>query len=206
VRRPSSLVSRRLPPRFDRMGVAQRETDIFVTFMVEHYRPNERLNLVRMIDEKTGAESSIPSFDDAGAALYPELMAELDAIKRCRIGGPMLGPMRSLADVAQARPAGFHAYEPEGEGSDPAAERRDDLSFVIPPRRPYRTGDAELTDREIFAQSRGTPRSVAEIRQATTRQTATGTKKRALRERKANNCPNEHQYPCRMRNVDLLSN
>ena len=32
----------------------------------------------------------MPLFDDAGVPLYPELMAELDAIKRERIGGLML--------------------------------------------------------------------------------------------------------------------
>src|SRR5262249_29180469 len=40
-----------------------------------------------------------------GVSLYPELMAELDAIKRERIGGLMLrrvGPARALADVADA--------------------------------------------------------------------------------------------------------
>jgi hypothetical protein len=46
--------------------------------------------MVRVIDEKTRAESWISLFDDAGVPLYPELMAELDAIKRERIGGLML--------------------------------------------------------------------------------------------------------------------
>src|SRR5436190_7800611 len=68
----------------------QRETDIFATFDVSHYRPKERPSMVRVIDEKTKSESWIPLFDDAGAALYPELMAELDAIKKARIGGLML--------------------------------------------------------------------------------------------------------------------
>jgi hypothetical protein len=31
----------------------QRETDIFATFMVEHYRPKEHPNMVRVVDEKT---------------------------------------------------------------------------------------------------------------------------------------------------------
>jgi hypothetical protein len=68
----------------------QRETDIFATFDVSHYRPKDRPDMVRVIDEKTGAESWVPLFDDTGVALYPELMTELDAIKRERIGGPML--------------------------------------------------------------------------------------------------------------------
>jgi hypothetical protein len=38
--------------------------------------------MVRIIDEKTRQEGWIPLFDDAGVPVYPELMAELDAIKR----------------------------------------------------------------------------------------------------------------------------
>jgi hypothetical protein len=68
----------------------QRETDIFATFKAEHYRPRELPDLVRIIDEKTGAEAWIPLFDDAGVPLHPELVAELDVIKRERIGGLML--------------------------------------------------------------------------------------------------------------------
>jgi hypothetical protein len=58
--------------------------------LVEHYRPKDHPNRVRVIDEKTRTESRVPLFDDAGVPLYPELMAELDAIKRDKIGGPML--------------------------------------------------------------------------------------------------------------------
>jgi hypothetical protein len=68
----------------------QRETDIFATFDVSHYRPKERPNMDRIIDEKTWQEGWIPLFDDAGAPVYPELMAEFDAIKRDRIDGLML--------------------------------------------------------------------------------------------------------------------
>jgi hypothetical protein len=68
----------------------QRETDIFATFDVSHYRPKAHPDMVWVIDEKTKSESWIPLFDGAGAALYPELMLELGAIKRERIGGLML--------------------------------------------------------------------------------------------------------------------
>ncbi len=68
----------------------QREEDIFGTFDVTHYRPKERPNAVRVKHEKTGEENWIPLFDDAGVPIYPELMAELDALKRERIGGLML--------------------------------------------------------------------------------------------------------------------
>lgn len=68
----------------------QREVDIFATFDASHYRPKERPDAVRVLHEKTREENWVPLFDDAGAPLYPELMAELDAIKRDRIGGLML--------------------------------------------------------------------------------------------------------------------
>src|SRR5262249_50036957 len=68
----------------------QRARDIFATFDVSHYRPKERPNAVRVLHEKTGEENWIPLFDDGGVPLYPELMSELDAIRRERIGGIML--------------------------------------------------------------------------------------------------------------------
>ncbi|MGC0394693.1 hypothetical protein [Bradyrhizobium sp. USDA 241] len=55
----------------------QRETDIFATFDVGHYRPKDRPDMVRVIDEKTKSESWLPLFDDARTPLYPELMTEL---------------------------------------------------------------------------------------------------------------------------------
>ena len=58
--------------------------------MSAHYRPKERPNAVRVLHEKTNEENWIPLFDDNGVPLYPELMSELDAIKRERIGGLML--------------------------------------------------------------------------------------------------------------------
>jgi hypothetical protein len=68
----------------------QREADIFGSFDVTHYRPKERPNAVRVVHWKTREENWVPLFDDSGMPLYPELMAELDAIKRERIGGLML--------------------------------------------------------------------------------------------------------------------
>jgi len=68
----------------------QRERDIFTTFDVTHYRPKKRPNAVRVLHEKIHEENWVPLFDDRGVPLYPELMAELDALKRGRIGGLML--------------------------------------------------------------------------------------------------------------------
>jgi hypothetical protein len=91
----------------------QRERDIFTTFDVAHYRPKERPSAVRVLHPKTGEENWVPLFDAAGAPLYPELMAELDAIKRERIGGLILrrdwGDPQPMADRRQQR---SHAYVP----------------------------------------------------------------------------------------------
>ena len=162
----------------------QRETDIFATFMVEHYRPKERPNMVRVIDEKTDAESWVPLFDDAGVALYPELMCELDAIKRERIGGLMLrrdwGSRGPWPTWPRPDMPDFTHMSRKTKEIIRAAGLRDELSFTS-----FRhgglteTGDAELTDREILAQSRHTTVKVLpKYVKRTTRQIATGTKKR----------------------------
>ena len=49
----------------------QRETDIFATFDVSHYRPKEHRNMVRVVDEKTKKESWIPLIDDAARRSTP---------------------------------------------------------------------------------------------------------------------------------------
>jgi hypothetical protein len=67
----------------------QREEAIFGVFDVAHYRPKERPHAVRVLHPKTDEENWVPLFDEAGVALYPELMAELDTIKSGRIGGLM---------------------------------------------------------------------------------------------------------------------
>jgi hypothetical protein len=69
----------------------QREEAIFGTFDVTHYRPKERPNAVCICHPKTAEETWFPLFDpDDGSVLYPELMKELDPIKRERIGGLMI--------------------------------------------------------------------------------------------------------------------
>jgi hypothetical protein len=166
----------------------QRETDIFATFDVSHYRPKERPNMVRVVDEKTNNESWIPLLDDAGAPLYPELMAELDAIKRDRIGGLMLcrdwgkrGPWPTWPKPDQ--PDFTHLSRKVKEVIR-AAGLRDELSFTSFRHGGFtETGDAELTDREILAQGRHTTVKVLpKYTKRTTKQIATGTKKRrALR-------------------------
>lgn len=162
----------------------QRETDIFATFDVSHYRPKERPNMVRVIDEKTKQESWIPLFDDAGVPLYPELMAELDAIKRERIGGLLLcrdwgsrGPWPTWPKPDQ--PDFTHMSRKVKEVIK-AANLREELSFTSFRHGGFtETGDAELTDREIMAQGRHTtPKVLPKYTKRTTRQIVNGVRKR----------------------------
>jgi hypothetical protein len=133
----------------------QREEDIFGTFAMTHYRPKERPNTVRVVHEKTREENWIPLIDAQGVPLYPELMTELDALKRERIGGLMLRrdwgeriPWPSdKGDLSHMRHKVKEIIR--------AAGLRDVPSFTS-----FRHGgfteaaDSDLTDAEIRAQSR----------------------------------------------------
>jgi hypothetical protein len=162
----------------------QRETDIFATFDVSHYRPKEHPNMVRVIDEKTNAESWVPLFDDAGAPVYPELMAELDAIKRQRIGGLMLcrdwGERGPWPTWPKPDEPDFTHVSRKVKEIIRAAGMRDELSFTSFRHGGFTEGgDAELTDREMLAQGRHTTIKVLpKYVKRTTRQIISGTKKR----------------------------
>jgi hypothetical protein len=162
----------------------QREVDIFATFDVSHYRPKERPNTVRVLHEKTKEENFVPLFDDNGAPLYPELMAELDAIKRERIGGLMLcrdwgdrGPWPTWPKPDE--PDFTHVSRKVKEVIR-AAGLRDELSFTSFRHGGFTEGgDAELTDRELMAQGRHKSTKVLpRYVKRTTRQVTTGAIKR----------------------------
>ncbi len=163
----------------------QRERDIFATFDVTHYRPKERPHAVRVLHVKTSEENWVPLFDDAGVPLYPELVAELDAIKRGRIGGLML-----------CRDWGDRAPWPTGSNADlthmsrsvkkiiRAAGLRDELTFTSFRHGGFTEGaDADLTDAEIRAQGRHKSAKVLpRYAKRSMRQVEAGAKKRrALR-------------------------
>jgi hypothetical protein len=65
----------------------QREEHVFGAFEITHYRPKERPNSVRIVHPKNGEEAWWPLFDETGEALFPELMAELDGIKKTTVSG-----------------------------------------------------------------------------------------------------------------------
>jgi hypothetical protein len=158
----------------------QRVEDIFGSFEVAHYRPKERPQAVHVLHVKTREENWVPLFDEAGAPLYPELMAELDAIKRDRIGGLMI--RRDWGD----QPPWPTAKGDLGQMSRTvkeiirAAGLRDELSFTS-----FRHGgfteaaDADLSDAEIRAQGRHkSAKTLPRYAKRTKRQVAAGAKKR----------------------------
>lgn len=65
----------------------QRQEHVFGAFELSHYRPKERPNSVRIVHPKNGEEAWWPLFDETGEPLFPELMAELDAIKEETVSG-----------------------------------------------------------------------------------------------------------------------
>jgi len=162
----------------------QREVDIFATFDVAHYRPKERPNMVRVVHEKTKEENWVPLFTDDGKPVYPELMAELDVIKRERIGGLILrrdwgerGPWPTWPKPDQ--PDFTHLSRKVKEVIR-AAGLREELTFTSFRHGGFtEMGDADLTDRQIRAQSRHTSAKVlGKYVKRTMRQVAVGAKKR----------------------------
>jgi hypothetical protein len=167
----------------------QRRINIFATFEIAHYRPKEHPNACRVIHTKTGEENWIPLLDEKGAPIYPELMAELDAIKRDRIGGLML-----VRDWGDRRPWPTWPAEDDPDLSYMAgkvkeimraAGLRDELTFASFRHGAFtEMGDAELSDRMIMAQGRHkSPKVLRHYVKRTMRQVAEGAKKRrAVRE------------------------
>jgi hypothetical protein len=171
----------------------QRETDIFGTFDVTHYRPKDRPNAVRVLHVKTGEQNWIPLYDDAGVPLYPELMAELDALKRERIGGLML-----TRDWGDRRP--WPTWPTPGETDLThmsrkvkeiirAAGLRDELTFTSFRHGGHTEGaDSDLTDAEIRAISRHKSAKVLpKYAKRTMKQVAEAARKRRAMRTKADN-------------------
>lgn len=169
----------------------QREVDIFATFDVSHYRPKERPTMVRVVHEKTKEESWVPLFTDEGTPVYPELMAELDAIKRERIGGLMLvrdwGSKGPWPTWPKPDHPDFTHLSRKVKEVIRAAKLRDELSFTSFRHGGFtESGDAELTDREIMAQGRHkSPKVLPKYVKRTARQVTTGALKRRVARTKA---------------------
>jgi hypothetical protein len=168
----------------------QREEDIFATFDVTHYRPRERPNTVRVKHEKTREENWIPLIGEGGVPLYPELMGELDVIRRERIGGLMLRRDWGERIPWPNQSGDLSLMRHKVKAIIRAAGLRDELTFTS-----FRHGgfteaaDAGLSDAEIRAQGRHRSAKVLpRYAKRTMQQVEAGAKKRrATREQRADN-------------------
>src|SRR5262249_24491542 len=104
--------------RADRVGMAATRGSDFQRLRRVALRPKERPNAAHIVHPKTGEEGWFPLFDDRCVPLYPELMAELDAIKRGAYrwthAEPRLGRSKAVANMATARSARPNTHEPQG--------------------------------------------------------------------------------------------
>jgi hypothetical protein len=167
----------------------QREDHIFTAFRLDHYRPKDRPDDVKVVHPKTGAEVWIPLFDvHAGAriALFPELMARMDALKRDRVGGGLFF-MRDWVDRAAKIPVpwstargGLDLVRERTKGLLRAASIREEVSFTSFRHGGFtELGDAELTDAQIRALSRQKSSKIVQgYVKRTQRQIVEGTKRR----------------------------
>jgi hypothetical protein len=160
-----------------------RVKDIFCTFEISHYRPKERPNTV-FIEHRKTENAWIPLFDEAGSPLFPELMAELDAIKRDRIGGLMF--RRDWGDFGP-----WPTYQKDN-GPDlthmgrivkkiiRAAGLPEELTFTSFAHGGFtESADADLTDAEIRAQGRNkSVKVLPRYAKRTMKQVANAAKKR----------------------------
>jgi len=78
----------------------QRQEHVFGAFEISHYRPKERPNSVKIVHPKNGEEAWWPLFDETSEPLFPELMAELDAIKETGLQAWSFGAIMSIAGRA----------------------------------------------------------------------------------------------------------
>jgi len=171
----------------------QRERDIFASFDIAHYRPKERPNAVRVLHAKTGEENWIPLFDDNGVPLYPELMAELDAIKRERIGGLMVrrdwGERAPWPTWPTPDEVDLTHMSRKTKEIIRAAGLRDELTFTSFRHGGFTEGaDADLSDAEMRAQGRHKSAKVLPTyAKRTMKQVAEGARKRRAMRSKADN-------------------
>lgn len=70
------------------LGMAATIGTLFGAFDVAHYRAKVRPDSVRIVHPKTGEEAWWPLFGNTGRPIYPDLTAELDAMKADTVGGP----------------------------------------------------------------------------------------------------------------------
>jgi hypothetical protein len=170
----------------------QREEHVFGAFEISHYRPKERPNSVKIVHPKNGEEAWWPLFDETGEPLFPELMAELDAIKEAIVSGLIFRrdhkhrrsqlplpwiterkDLRYLRSVVKKIVA--------------AAGLRTELSFTSFRHGGFTEGaDSDLTDSELRAAARHrSTRQLPTYAKRTRKQLISGSKKRREERTKA---------------------
>lgn len=163
----------------------QREEHLFSVFDAAHYRPKDRPDSVHVVHPKTGEEAWWPLFDEQGRPLFPELMAELDALKAGIIGGPMFrrdhAHRRSAVPLPWITPRGGLDYlRSTVKEIIRAAGLRDELSFTSFRHGGFTEGaDADMTDAELRAAGRHrSARQLPTYAKRTRNQLISGAKKR----------------------------
>jgi hypothetical protein len=138
----------------------QRQEHVFGAFEISHYRPNERPNSVRIVHPKNGEEAWWPLFDEAGEPLFPELMAELDAIKAAKVSGLVFRrdhehrkSRTQLPWITERKDLRY--LRSVVKKIVVAAELRSELSFTSFRHGGFTEGaDSDLTDAELRAAAR----------------------------------------------------
>jgi len=172
----------------------QREEHLFGAFEVKHYRPTERPDSVHVVHPKTGEEAWWPLFDAAGRPLFPELMTELDVIKKDAIAGHMFRRTHEHRRGAVPLPWITERGELDYVRATVkkiirAAGLRDELSFSSFRHGGFTEGaDADLTDAELRAAGRHrSARQLPTYAKRTRKQlVSVATKRRAERTKAAN--------------------
>lgn len=163
----------------------QREEHVFGAFEIEHYRPKERPNSVKIVHPKNGEEAWWPLFDEAGEALFPELMAEIDEIKKTTVSGLVF--RRDHAHRRCRTPLPWITEKKDlrylrGVVKEiiRAAGLREELSFTSFRHGGFTEGaDSDLTDAELRAAGRHrSSRQLPTYAKRTRKQLISGTKKR----------------------------
>jgi hypothetical protein len=163
----------------------QREEHVFGAFEMEHYRPKERPNSVKIVHPKNGEEAWWPLFDEAGEALFPELMAEIDEIKKTTVSGLVF--RRDHAHRRSRTPLPWITEKKDlrylrGVVKEiiRAAGLREELSFTSFRHGGFTEGaDSDLTDAELRAAGRHrSSRQLPTYAKRTRKQLISGTKKR----------------------------
>jgi hypothetical protein len=163
----------------------QREEHVFGVFDVSHYRPKERPNSAKIVHPKNGEEAWWPLFDDTGEPLFPELMAELDAIKGTIASGLMIrrdhGHRRSSTQLPwMTERKDLRYLRRVVKKIVAAAGIRTELSFTSFRHGGFTEGaDSDLTDAELRAAARHrSTRQLPAYAKRTRKQLISGSKKR----------------------------